>query len=1601
MLKGQSQTVPKPIDKIDLRFLLKATRVPPSCDKLVVSIFSVETGKAVARTNKALVRSGTCQWSEAVSESVRFLQDDISKELEEKLFKFVVSPGSPRSGILGEATINLADYLSSKLPVPLSLPLKKCNHGTILHVKIHCLSPRVESREPENLRENTTEQDDQNSVSDDTDNKSEGSDHMIAGSVGSSSGNRLGRGVLQNKDGASSPSSSRFSSDSGEVLLSGSGTANGNSKNVLHGGLVSSSDSAYHLHRRHDSGGSRDGTATSRTGNGQDSYRSSPSSPFNGKGTGSAINLQKHSKGFLETAEATIQELRTEAMTWERNARKLGAEMEMLKHQFSEQTKHNSDLEIELSAVEVERDNLKLEVEQVKSALQASTERESALNNTRFDVDDAKRTVKELQEEIELQKQSNANLDLQLRKTQDSNMELVSALQELEETIEQQNAELEKFSEEKQKQDNEGVQLHTEIGLQLSQSKVERDNLKKEVEELRSAMQASMASHSIGDAAGIAVENAEFIIQKLQEEIEINKTANNHLKLELQKTEESYNRVVSVAQDLEERLKQQDIDHLSSANRRFEASTAEVKLQSIEAEWMQKLSLKEEEIRKLEAQISNSEIQKPYPNITEYRDESKEDLHKSLEISKREIEELERDCKELTDENMELIYKMNRLNKYLESKNISIAEVEEQHFSENSDTLNALHSIIKTGTSMDEVEIDGLKSKVAHLEASLDHSKNEVFELQKQNSGLEIEFERRVQEMASKHDAYASQIEQKLESYASREKHLQGTIDQLELVNVELQADIQKLKEEQRSSRSSMEELQFQLSLHTEEAQSLRSSKCEFEMQVSNLQMEKVNLEDELQITQEEIKTAKRKAVELDSTKEELERHITDLEVENVQLSERILGLEAQLRYITEERESYKLDVENAKSHGIELQTNLHKLELDLREEITKLQDNLRESESKLSRSLEEAEFHKREHQKTHLKLDVLMKEYTESKSRQEQEILDLSASCANREEQLDELRGQLSFSVQQVKSLESEVAILQKDMAKKEKVWSVEMEALLVSSKENEQAKLRSEEALSQVRLEKATTVQQLENEVQRLTEQMSSTFDEKEGMATKALIEASELRAEKVKLEDSLHQTQGKVRQYEMELSSVRQDYENKVQDLIVQITTYKEKEQEMNFRQENTNRQLKEAKLSEENFKQRVQDLEKKIQHIETEKRKLKDEQIDLSSKAHEIVNLRAEMDNLRSTLEDIMAEKLKLENSLQFADAELERLRAEKLSLVEKGTMMQVAISEGEGLKRSKAALEEKLLRLQTELSAKEASSAQEAGQKNESTRLKRLNSKFQRNLQDLEEERKEYKGKVKSLEEELKLRTDALSKAEQKVLSMSNGKTGHTSPSRDTKEMAELREKLWFAESGLASLAKEFEAKEKDLCDKIRYLENANKQFKQPQGDSKEDHLQLELTRLQKEISSLSQREYELLTKLGAQELLQKEVEKLKEVNKHLQSQHSRFKETKSGDMVDRVLALETELAEALESNAMYKSQLKSFLGHEQNVHVAALQNFGSVDQVVNDLTRYKRTTSSLETELKDMRERYFQMSLRYAEVEAKREELVMQVKNLKNGKRWF
>lgn len=55
--------------------------------------------------------------------------------------------------------------------------------------------------------------------------------------------------------------------------------------------------------------------------------------------------------------------------------------------------------------------------------------------------------------------------------------------------------------------------------------------------------------------------------------------------------------------------------------------------------------------------------------------------------------------------------------------------------------------------------------------------------------------------------------------------------------------------------------------------------------------------------------------------------------------------------------------------------------------------------------------------------------------------------------------------------------------------------------------------------------------------------------------------------------------------------------------------------------------------------------------------------------------------------------------------------------------------------------------------------------------------------------------------------------------------------------------------------------------------------------------------------------------------------------------------------------------------------------------------------LVAEIASLRECNESMEMELKEMQERYSEISLRFAEVEGERQQLVMTIRNLKNAKR--
>ncbi|KAG5034639.1 hypothetical protein JHK87_009549 [Glycine soja] len=140
--------------KVVFRLQFHATHIPQSgWDKLFISFIPADSGKATSKTTKANVRNGTCKWADPIYETTRLLQDIKTRQYEEKFYKFVVAMGSSRSSILGEANINLADFVDALKPTAVALPLNGSEPGVALHVTVQLLTSKTGFREFEQQRE--------------------------------------------------------------------------------------------------------------------------------------------------------------------------------------------------------------------------------------------------------------------------------------------------------------------------------------------------------------------------------------------------------------------------------------------------------------------------------------------------------------------------------------------------------------------------------------------------------------------------------------------------------------------------------------------------------------------------------------------------------------------------------------------------------------------------------------------------------------------------------------------------------------------------------------------------------------------------------------------------------------------------------------------------------------------------------------------------------------------------------------------------------------------------------------------------------------------------------------------------------------------------------------------------------------------------------------------------------------------------------------------------------------------------------------------------------------------------------------------------------
>ncbi|KAJ0085369.1 hypothetical protein Patl1_08466 [Pistacia atlantica] len=184
---------------------------------------------------------------------------------------------------------------------------------------------------------------------------------------------------------------------------------------------------------------------------------------------------------------------------------------------------------------------------------------------------------------------------------------------------------------------------------------------------------------------------------------------------------------------------------------------------------------------------------------------------------------------------------------------------------------------------------------------------------------------------------------------------------------------------------------------------------------------------------------------------------------------------------------------------------------------------------------------------------------------------------------------------------------------------------------------------------------------------------------------------------------------------------------------------------------------------------------------------------------------------------------------------------------------------------------------------------------------------------------------------------------------------------------------------------------------MNHLAFVNDHFRVQSLKSSMDHLNEELERMKNENSLVSQGDHNFDPKFPG---LQRELMQLHKANEELGSIYPLFNESPgNGNAIERVLALEIELAEALQAKKKSTIHFQSSFLKQHSDEEAIFQSFRDINELIKDMLDVKGRYAAVETELKEMHDRYSQLSLQFAEVEGERQKLMMTLKNVRASKR--
>ncbi|ONL92709.1 Myosin heavy chain-related protein, partial [Zea mays] len=882
------------------------------------------------------------------------------------------------------------------------------------------------------------------------------------------------------------------------------------------------------------------------------------------------------------------------------------------------------------------------------------------------------------------------------------------------------------------KECSEKSKQHAELAGELSAAQAERDSYRHEIEELKSSLQDVNTRQTITGTP----KRSDWI--DLQKELE--------------------------GEELEETIEEQRVEISKISKVKQTADPENGLLVKEDKEWAKKLSMKDDEITVLREKLDRA------LNIGNAGGAGSNaiylELEKENEILRAKIQELEKDCSELTDENLELIYKLKE-NGLTKGQVPRISNNNELQFEKLTSRIRQLEEELRNKEMLRDDSFsesstsnaDELQRKCADLELKLLNFRSQTCELEEKFQKSQEELEQRNLEL--------SELRRKLNGLHSTE---------LEVFESGATWKYQSRTADLEDTEPETDTLKARFELQLQENDDLRSSKVEMENFISEIQAEKSQLEERLSVSLKESsitskcldevrkdilvlsssidshvsanKVLERNIIELESCKAELELHVSELEQENIELSERISGLEAQLTYLTNEKESSELQIHDSRSLIINLKDKVERQQSEMETQRLEFKQKQQESQRRLSETQDDSEVLRRSNSKLQSTVESLIEECSSLQNLTadlKRQKLEMHGHLTQKEQELDESKKRNFEFSKTVEFLEAKLSSLHKDVSSKEQSLLSELESIFQEHMEQEERINRAHFMLNKIEKEKTLEVENLKREVVSLTAQVSSTHEERESATLDAIREVSVLRADKAKLEANLQDVSTQLRHYESQLEDLRKESKNKIKGLVDSLNASKQSEEMLTSDAEHMKKLMEAARSNEDTLRKTSNELELKLKSSDYEKQQMLEEISGLKLQVQKIMNLQDEVFKLQSSLDEAKFGKGKLEEILRSVTEECEELKAQKAMLTDKVSDMQETLRNGEEEKRNRIAMQAKLVRLESDLSASEASHVHEAELKNELSRIKRSNSEYQRKIQSLEQENEDLTRRVQTME----------------------------------------------------------------------------------------------------------------------------------------------------------------------------------------------------------------------------------------------------------------